>query len=350
MIARKTFQLTPLRPVARPVPVTDDVTTCVVETGQAQQRRHLDDQRPPHLCTEAVHGVQVGDLLADSADQPEGAYGEVGADGHRRSAQKDHPHREAVRRHVVLHPQTLTRGEEDDDDTHHLGGVVGPVAERHPAGRDHLHMAVERVGLVDVQPDAPEHHAADGHEEEAGGDAQEGRDEQRGEHQHKLVPVDAVGPQRRQPRAHQTADKGMRGADRQRPEPGEHVPEQGTQHSGDHQMGGRVLGLDDPTDRAGDCDAHDQRAGEVEHGRDGDGGAGLERPGVDDRRDGVAAVVETVHQVEGEGDHNNGDERDGFLAQGQPLRSLDTSSAAAHAAEPQPELTARWFDSNGRTS
>ena len=33
MIARKTFQLTPPSPLAKPVPVTAEVTTWVVETG-----------------------------------------------------------------------------------------------------------------------------------------------------------------------------------------------------------------------------------------------------------------------------------------------------------------------------
>ena len=49
MIARKTFQLTPPNPLARPVPVTAEVTTWVVETGSPKMRGQLDDDAPRRI-------------------------------------------------------------------------------------------------------------------------------------------------------------------------------------------------------------------------------------------------------------------------------------------------------------
>jgi len=59
MIARKTFQLTAPNLLARPVPVTAEVTTWVVDTGEPKQRSHLDHDRAAALRAEAVDGCSL---------------------------------------------------------------------------------------------------------------------------------------------------------------------------------------------------------------------------------------------------------------------------------------------------
>ena len=123
-----------------------------------------------------------------------------------------------------------------------------------------------------------------------------------------LLPVDAGRAESGEPRADQAADQRVRRTDRQRPPPGEDLPDYGPEQGRDDQVGGGVAGVDDPADGLGDRHAHDERADEVEDGREADGDLGFERPGVDDGGDGVAAVVEAVHQVEDESDRHDRDQ------------------------------------------
>ena len=82
------------------------------------------------------------------------------------------------------------------------------------------------------------------------------------------------------------------------------APEQG----GDHEMSGGVGRVDDSTDGLGDGHPHDERADEVEEGGETDGETGLERARVDDRGNGVAAVMKAVQKVEEERDSHYRDQ------------------------------------------
>jgi hypothetical protein len=59
MIARKTFQLTPPNRPASPVPVTAEVTTCVVDTGRPRNDAIYMTMAPPHSALKPLMGWSV---------------------------------------------------------------------------------------------------------------------------------------------------------------------------------------------------------------------------------------------------------------------------------------------------
>ena len=142
------------------------------------------------------------------------------------------------------------------------------------------------------------------------------------------MPVDPGRPEGGQPGADEPSDQRVRGTHGQRPPPGEHLPHDGPEQRGDHEVGAGVAGLDDAADGLCHRDAHDQRADEVEDGREADGETGLEGPGVDDGRDGITAVVEAVHHVEDESDYHHRYQLHGASAQDLKYPSFSVGAAA----------------------
>ena len=187
MIARKTFQLTAPRPAAQTGAGDRRGDHVSGRDRQPEARGQEDDDAPSHLGAEAVDGVKLGDLLAQSPDETERLHREEGADGHGGRGSTGSPR---WARRIRRRSCPALGGQEDHDDAHDLGGVVGAVAERHPAGRPDLHPLEEAVGPGHAHMRAAEEEAADAHQDVPDDDAQEGREEQRDEDQDDLVPVD----------------------------------------------------------------------------------------------------------------------------------------------------------------
>lgn len=117
--------------------------------------------------------------------------------------------------------------------------------------------------------------------------------------------VDGVDARAHDGRADEAAEERMRGRGRQSEPPRRHVPDDRADEAGEDELGSdldaAVAALLD--DAAGDRLRHlggEERADEVEHGGQGDGGLRLDRAGGDRCRHGVGRIVEAVGEVEEE--------------------------------------------------
>ena len=110
------------------------------------------------------------------------------------------------------------------------------------------------------------------------------------------------------------ADERVARARRQPQEPGDEVPGDRPDEPGEDDAQRHRVRVDDPRrDRRRDLE-RDERAGEVQDGRDEDCRARRERPRRDAGRDGVRRVVEAVREVEEERHRDDRDEREGLHA------------------------------------
>ena len=100
---------------------------------------------------------------------------------------------------VLGHPRAAPSCQKDHDDAHHLGGIVGPVAERHPTRRQDLHPLVELVGSRDVHAHLREEEPAQPHDAVPGQYPQKRREKEGRENEAHLVPGNPVRTQRSQP-------------------------------------------------------------------------------------------------------------------------------------------------------
>ncbi len=178
MIARKTFQLTPPRPLPSPVPVTADVMTCVVDTGspKCEARKMM---RPPPIsalnplmgCNLVIFSPSVRISRKDLTDRK---VPMAMAPAAARITQMGTPYSSTVlpdraARKMTMMPMTLVASLEPWlNDTQ----LDDPICS-------HLNM---RSAHADAQMREAPQEAADSHQDEPDEDAQERRQEERDEH------------------------------------------------------------------------------------------------------------------------------------------------------------------------
>ncbi len=254
---------------------------------------------------EALVLGELGDPRAHRLDDPPAAAQGAEADG---DVTAD---RDPVR-HVEFARQIAGRIEQDGDDAHRLLGVVEAVPDRIGGGGNEVESPELALGASGARPEGSQ--LVTSMISIASIMPSERRQDDRDESLVEPGPLHPGQPGMGNARSHQSADERMAGRGRDALQPGHDVPEhRPDQSTEDHRGGDQVL-VDQPlADRVGDLvkarhGEGEEVGGEVEEGGEDDRLNRTEKPGRDHRRDRVGGVMESVQEVERQGDGDQPDE------------------------------------------
>src|SRR5579862_215820 len=219
------------------------------------------------------------------------------------------------------------------DDAHGFLRVIAAMAKTVGGGREELQLAEPCVdaarGLVAQDPEDG------GHEDERENKAHDRRDDDEDE---RLVPAgrdDDLPSRAHNGCASHTSDERMRRRCWKSPPPGEEIPDDRAEKSGDDDVLSDEVDADHTAANSfRDGGSEDESCYEVEKRGPNDGEFGRQHAGGDDGCDAVGGIVESVEEVEGEGDQDRDDEEDeiGFHEDYEFFRTTVSSTLATSSA------------------
>src|SRR5208337_2387507 len=272
----------------------------------ARQRSGEQSDGTGGLSAEAADGSELGDAGAHGVYDAPSA--KVGSESDRSmGGENDGP--------VVVSPTSgELRGSKDfgavkcaGDDPHGLLSVVAAVAEAIGSGGKKLQAAEPGVnalwGFVAQDPEYRDHEGKAEDKPDDGGDD----DKNEG-----FVPPghDDDAPAGAQDGgAGHAADQSVRGGSRKAPPPGKEVPDDGAEESGDDDILGNKINADHAAaDSLGHGGSEQKGSDEVKEGGPDHGQPGRKDAGGNDGGDAVGGVVESIEEVEGQGDQEGDDQ------------------------------------------